>query len=234
MEARVLDLVVLLSMQELGLGISDEVHEVTDTALGDHVRHSVSHLNSSGGGSAESSSAVGAVTEHGEEVDDGIGAPRDHSGVAGHLDEAPDGSWLVFLGLLQADEERVNDEGERNHRDTPEDPAGAVLARALAGVSKGDHQNGGHSEVCATRGCLLRGKAHHEHDLDEQEGDGQEPVYVAVRVVEGETSGLVPVLVGVADVVVDRTGRIVAEARGVRLGEGIEDAEVMIPAPSVM
>merc|ERR1712176_752675 len=208
-----------------GLGASDVVDEEADAALGDHVRHGVADLDGDHGASGETSLASGGSRQHWHDVDDGVGAPRDDGCPACPLDLIADSLWLRILGLLEAVEEGVHDVAEWEHRQSPVGPAGGSITGALAWVAVEDHEAGEDAEAQALLLGLLWGQLHHEHDLDQEEGHGEQPVHVAVGIVEGVAGGGVAQL-GAALVGVDDTLDDLAWGEGGV--EGVEDADVVV------
>merc|ERR1711912_29424 len=206
-------LAIALSLAH-GLGETDAVHEVAN--LDGH--HSPSR---------EASLAVGGSAQHWHDEDDGVGAPREHGCPACPLDSILALLWLSLLGLLEADEERVDDVGERQHGEEPEAPAGGGVDRGLTRVSVEDHEAGGDTESAAAGEGLLLGELHHQDDLDEEQGHGEEPVDIAVCVVERNAGRVVAELLWVAVVVVD-AAILLDLAWGESGVEAVEDAEVVV------
>merc|ERR1711871_1445292 len=95
-----------------GLSQANAVHEVADTALRDDVGEGVADLDADHSGGGEASLAIGGATEHRQDEDDWVGAPREHGCPACPPDLVTDSLWLGVLGSLEADEEGVHDVGE--------------------------------------------------------------------------------------------------------------------------
>merc|ERR1712054_293765 len=178
----------LLIVLSLGLGQTDAVHEVANTALGDDVRDGVANLNGDHGGCRETSLAIGGALEHWLDVHNGVCAPGEDSCPACPLDSILASLRLCLLGLLEANEEGVHDVAERKHGEEPEARAGARLSSGLTRVSVSNHECGGHSECAASLEGLLLRKAHHEDNLDKEQRHGKEPVDIAVCIVERNAS----------------------------------------------
>merc|ERR1719502_866507 len=198
----------------LGLGVGDLVDDQTHTALGDHVGGAVADLD-------QHHSLGAGHSEHGHQVDHGVGAPGDHGPHAGgvHLG-GHGGVGLGVDGVLQANGQGVHNEQEGHHAGEPEHEAGSHLGGVqdqLTGVAKDDHQGGQHAQLLALLVGLLGGQLHHQHDLDQQQGHGQQPVHVAVGVVEWHAGGG-----GVADGAIGGLGELVG------LNPGVEDADVVV------
>ena len=112
------------------------------------------------------------------------------------------------------------------HGDSPPDPAGVekvLLKDELAGVAEDDHERRSGAQLPGLAEGLFRAQVHDEDNFDEEKWDGEEPVHVAVGVVEGnagQVGGLrhVDALCGVV------------QRRGVRVrfDPGVEDAQVVV------
>ena len=183
------------------------------SVLGDDVSGAVAHLDGDDGHGATDA-------EHREDVHDGVRAPREHGRPADLGEHRGDGR--VRLGrdrAAEADEERVDDVHEGDHGEGPPHPADAEVALddQLAGVAEDDHEARGDAELGRLRRCLLGRELHDEDDLDEEERHGEQPVHVAVGVVERHA----------------RDRRVEYRAVGrrrplVRLDPRVEDANVVV------
>jgi len=167
----------------VGLGVRDLVDHEANTALGDDVGGAVTDLDADDG--------VGGIdAQHGEEVHDGVGAPRDHGHDLSGLDLAAD-HWvsLGIGGCGQTDEELVDDVQEKSHGHEPAHPARGQVAGhdELSVITGDDHEGGAEAEGpgLAAEGLVI--EFHHQEDLDQQKGHGQEPVHVSVCIVERHT-----------------------------------------------
>merc|ERR1719502_1422984 len=168
----------------LGLGVSDLVDHKANTALGDDVRDAVADLdgdNRLGGGDAQ----------HWEQVDNWVGAPRDHSH---HLSSGDlGGNSLVLLGSSggsQADQELVDDVQEEGHGDEPAHPARSQVTShdQLTIVARDNHQGGAQAQAPSLGAELRSWQLHHQQDLDQEQRHCQEPVHASVGIVERHTS----------------------------------------------
>ena len=59
----------------------------------------------------------------------------------------------------------------------------------LAGVPEDDHEGRRETEGHRLEDRLRRGQLHHEHDLNAEEGHGEEPVHVTVSIIERQGAG---------------------------------------------
>merc|ERR1719502_2382444 len=170
----------------LGLGVSDLVDHKANTALGDDVGDAVADLdgdNRLGSGDAQ----------HWEQVDNWVGAPRDHSHHLGSGDLA--GNSLVLLsssGGSQADQELVDDVQEEGHGDEPAHPARSQVTShdQLTIVARHNHQGSTQAQAPSLGAELRSWQLHHQQDLDQEQRHSQEPVHVSVGIVEWHTSQL--------------------------------------------
>merc|ERR1712087_325452 len=117
-----------------GLGVGDLVDDKADTALGDDVGDAVADLDVDDGLSA-------GEAHHWEDVDDGVGQPREHRQALGRVEQITDVVILLRLGgLSETVDELVDDVNEEKHRAAPVGPALAELGlveQQLAGVANG-------------------------------------------------------------------------------------------------
>jgi len=207
------------------LGETDAVNEIANTALGDDVRCGVTDLDHHHGLSAQAALAR-ATREHGQNEDDWVGTPGDDSSPACPLDLILAGLWLSILRGLEADEESVHDVAEWDHREEPEYPASAGDGGNLTRVTVEDHEGREEPELQALGEGLGIGELHDQDNLDEEQRHGEEPVNIAVGIVEGVAGGGVSVGVGVALVGVDNTVEDLTWSVG--LDEAVEDTEVVV------
>merc|ERR1711988_623444 len=131
--------IILGARLGIGLGQTDAVHKEPNTALGDNVRDCVSHLHSNHGIGCEAGLALSGARQHGESVHDWVCAPREDSSPACplHCLTAPLG--LRLLGVLEADEQSVDDVAEGDHGQSPEAPTSGWIGCGLTRVSVDDH-----------------------------------------------------------------------------------------------
>mmetsp|Transcript_37337 Transcript_37337/g.93256 ORF Transcript_37337/g.93256 Transcript_37337/m.93256 type:complete len:292 (-) Transcript_37337:67-942(-) len=201
------------ALQGVRLGHGDIVDEEADAALGNDVSGAVAKL--------DADDRVGAVeAEHREDVHDRVRAPRDDGRPADHRELR--GDRRVRLGLdraLEADQESVDDIEEGEHGGAPPHPAHVEVALndQLSGVAEHDHQAREEAERRRHRRCLLGVELHDEHNLDQQERHGEEPIHVTVGVVERLAGD-------------GRSQRLAIHGRRerVRLRPRVEDADVVV------
>jgi len=142
--------------------------------------------------------------QHRREVGDRVEAPRDQQHEAQGAQRALDG-WVLCSDLRrELTEQRGEDQDEEDHRERPEDPLGRGGVGDLAGVAQHDHEERVRDELVQQRATTLRSDREHQHELGEEQRDGDDPVDVAVRLVE-------------------------AGAFCDGLLEGLHDAEVVVP-----
>merc|ERR1719223_1051595 len=91
------------------LGHGDAPDEEAEDRLGDDVRDGVADLDCGEGRGAREA-------DHGEEEDHGVSAPADDSDVAGAGDQAAGRLGLAGDAVAEAEEERVDNEDEGDHR----------------------------------------------------------------------------------------------------------------------
>merc|ERR1719331_2377001 len=219
-----LNSVVVLA--SLGLGGANAVDEVANAALRDDVGDGVASLDSGDSLSGEASLASLGAGHHREDVHDWVGAPREDGCPTCPLDLVAASLRLSLLGVLEADEEGVDDVHEWAHGCHPEEPAGGSITGGLARVAVSNHEAREQAKLpAALEGLSLR-EAHDKDDLDEEQRDGKEPVNIAVCVVESNASWGVAVCLSTTGVVVD--GAVGHFAWGVCGVEGVEDTEVVV------
>ena len=168
------------------LGNSDLVNHQTNTALGDDVRDRVTQLD-------EHHNVGSGDAQHGEDVDDRVGAPRDDSPPLDTLDEVTDGRvGFCVGGVSKSNKKSLDDVQERQHGANPVGPAGSKVVFAqdeFTRVSNGNHGSRGDSKRCGLGLDFIGGQLHDENNLDEEKWNGKEPIHVTVGVIEGIGSG---------------------------------------------
>merc|ERR1712113_728481 len=130
---------------------------------------------------------------------------------------------LELGGLAQAHQQLLDDVEEEGHGDEPADPTRRQVTShgQLPVIAADDHQGRANTQ----RLCLgIEGRViqlHDKQDLDEQQWNGQEPIHVTIRIVEGHACQL-----GCRDI--EGTVYDPSSAVGVGLHPGVEDADVVI------
>merc|ERR1719316_2068893 len=185
---QVVDNLVLLARLVRGNGPD----QYTEDRLRDHIRNGVADL-------LRRRCCDARKADHLHDVHAGVGTPRDDREPA-RVGREGRGLRLHLRGRIrQADGKLPHDIEERDHRHEPPQPAAARLILNLPRVAEANHHRRRHPQRPRLLRGLLRGEPHHQDQLDEQERHREQPVHVAVRVVEREPGelDLVAVLLGV-------------------------------------
>ena len=115
-------------------------------------------------------------------------APRDDGPPLNALNKVTNGRIGFSLGgVVESNEESLDNVQERNHGTDPVDPASTktVVAHCeFSGVSDRDHGSTGNSKSGCFRSRFIGGQLHDEDDFNEKKWNGKKPVHVTVRVVE--------------------------------------------------
>merc|ERR1711865_266408 len=96
-----------------GLGHGDLINHETNTTLGDNIRHTVSQLD-------VDLDRIPLNAEHGEDVDDGVGTPRNDRPDLNTLDETTHMRITFTVGrITQSDQESLDNVTEGDHGRNP-------------------------------------------------------------------------------------------------------------------
>ena len=123
-------------------------------------------------------------TENRHQVGDRVDAPQadQHDGQLAQC--RADLRRLTFERLVDLHEQHVEDVEEGDRRQGAPDQARAGVGRDLTRVAQGDHEGRGEDELGQQRLGSRPGQRQHGDRLHQQQRDGQEPVDVAVALVE--------------------------------------------------
>merc|ERR1711988_1759473 len=167
----------------LRLGSCDTIDDKANAALGNDVGDAVAHL--------DGHNCMGAAeADHWEDVDNWVGQPADHGPILGALNHLLD-HWvgLAVCGCSHTDKQLVDNVEEWAKGRSPVKPADAQVAvnKQLAWVADADHQARRHTKGNGLVPDLIVWELHDEDDLDEQKWHCQQPIHVAVGIVEWNT-----------------------------------------------
>merc|ERR1719240_1577554 len=173
----------------VGLRVGDLINHDANTALGDDVGDAVANLNAN-------DSMCGIDAEHGEQVHNREGAPTDHGPHLCGADLVGD-DWvsLSSCGLCKTVEELVDNVQEEDHGQHPAAPTRSEVTGddEFAIVARCNHEGRADTKVPGLLAEHFVVKLHHEKDLDQEQGHGQEPIHVTIGIVEwhaGQSGGL--------------------------------------------
>merc|ERR1719414_1360090 len=155
--------------------------------------------------------------EHLDDVHEGIGQPGDDRKPASIARQGSDRRLLNSSCLTQSDSQLLHNVGERNHGEGPPHPPAAQAVLDLAWVAQSHHEGRGNSQGPAFGYSLLSWQSHNENQLNQEERDGENPVHIAIGIIERRTG---------------ESHRIVS-CLGVKLHvkgiiPGVEDSEVVV------
>merc|ERR1712083_251449 len=181
--SRVLTCLDKCSLQKVllaGLRVRDLVNHQANSALGNYIRHAVSQL--------DRYHCLGRrEAEHWEQVHNWVCAPADHSHNLGCANFGCD-NWVSFAGGSgrKADKQLVDDVQEESHGGKPAHPSwGQVTCdNELSVVSRHDHKSRTEAQRPCSRAEITSIQLHDQKNLDQKQWHREQPIHVAVRIVE--------------------------------------------------
>mmetsp|Transcript_53293 Transcript_53293/g.60650 ORF Transcript_53293/g.60650 Transcript_53293/m.60650 type:complete len:219 (-) Transcript_53293:354-1010(-) len=146
------------------LGHRDLINHETDTTFRDDIRDGVSELD-------VDLDRVTLDAEHGEDVDDGVGTPRNDGPPLNTLDKVTD-MRITFTvgGITESNEKSVDNVDERDHSTTPIRPPGTEtvgIGDEFTGVTQDNHESGSDTQRSGLRLGFIGWKFHHQNDFNQ-------------------------------------------------------------------